>query len=83
MHRIKAVMALGNSSPMATNSEKSRRYDRQLRLWGDHGQRALEAASVCLVRATATGCEILKSLVLPGKETRLFTAFPPPRGSSS
>ena len=54
------------SSPLATNSEKSRRYDRQLRLWGDHGQRSLEAASVCLVRATATGCELLKSLVLPG-----------------
>eukprot|EP00088_Acartia_fossae_P003594 TRINITY_DN1151_c0_g1_i3.p1 TRINITY_DN1151_c0_g1~~TRINITY_DN1151_c0_g1_i3.p1 ORF type:complete len:546 (+),score=123.06 TRINITY_DN1151_c0_g1_i3:56-1693(+) len=47
-------------------SEKAKRYDRQLRLWGDHGQKALEHASVCLVNATATGTEILKSLVLPG-----------------
>lgn len=36
------------------------------RLWGDHGQTALESASVCLINATATGTEILKSLVLPG-----------------
>ena len=36
------------------------------RLWGDHGQQALETAHVCLVNATALGTEILKSLVLPG-----------------
>ena len=36
------------------------------RLWGDHGQSALERANICLVNATATGTEILKSLVLPG-----------------
>jgi len=47
-------------------SDKSKKYDRQLRLWGDHGQSALESASVCLINATATGTEILKSLVLPG-----------------
>eukprot|EP00096_Caligus_rogercresseyi_P005830 TRINITY_DN21867_c0_g1_i1.p1 TRINITY_DN21867_c0_g1~~TRINITY_DN21867_c0_g1_i1.p1 ORF type:complete len:552 (+),score=178.92 TRINITY_DN21867_c0_g1_i1:57-1712(+) len=47
-------------------SEKSRRYDRQLRLWGDHGQRLLEKSHVCLIHANATGTEILKSLVLPG-----------------
>jgi len=52
------------NSPM--QSEKAKRYDRQLRLWGDHGQNALECASVCLINATATGTEILKSLVLPG-----------------
>uniref|UniRef100_G3PRU0 NEDD8-activating enzyme E1 regulatory subunit n=1 Tax=Gasterosteus aculeatus aculeatus TaxID=481459 RepID=G3PRU0_GASAC len=37
-----------------------------LRLWGDHGQEALENAHVCLINATATGTEILKNLVLPG-----------------
>ncbi|XP_034951344.1 NEDD8-activating enzyme E1 regulatory subunit isoform X2 [Chelonus insularis] len=47
-------------------SEKSRKYDRQLRLWGDHGQAALEAAHICLINATGLGTEILKSLVLPG-----------------
>jgi len=52
--------------PSPLQSEKAKRYDRQLRLWGDHGQTALERASVCLINATATGTEILKSLVLPG-----------------
>ena len=42
------------------------RYDRQLRLWGDHGQSSLEKSKVCLIGATATATEILKSLVLPG-----------------
>ncbi|XP_069509303.1 NEDD8-activating enzyme E1 regulatory subunit isoform X2 [Ambystoma mexicanum] len=45
---------------------KEQKYDRQLRLWGDHGQEALESAHVCLVNASATGTEILKNLVLPG-----------------
>uniref|UniRef100_A0A2K6E2J7 NEDD8-activating enzyme E1 regulatory subunit n=1 Tax=Macaca nemestrina TaxID=9545 RepID=A0A2K6E2J7_MACNE len=45
---------------------KEQKYDRQLRLWGDHGQEALESAHVCLINATATGTEILKNLVLPG-----------------
>ncbi|XP_054718330.1 NEDD8-activating enzyme E1 regulatory subunit-like [Uloborus diversus] len=48
------------------DSSKRVKYDRQLRLWDDHGQHALEAAHVCLINATATGTEILKSLVLPG-----------------
>ncbi|KFD49405.1 hypothetical protein M513_09672 [Trichuris suis] len=47
-------------------SRKLVRYDRQLRLWEQHGQDRLEKARVCLLNATATGCEALKSLVLPG-----------------
>ncbi|XP_062327622.1 NEDD8-activating enzyme E1 regulatory subunit [Osmerus eperlanus] len=50
----------------ATNTSKEQKYDRQLRLWGDHGQEALENAHVCLINATASGTEILKNLVLPG-----------------
>lgn len=46
--------------------DKSHKYDRQLRLWGDHGQTALETSRVCLINATATGTEILKNLILPG-----------------
>ncbi|XP_070575190.1 NEDD8-activating enzyme E1 regulatory subunit-like [Ptychodera flava] len=46
--------------------DKEKKYDRQLRLWGDHGQAALESAKICLINATATGTEILKNLVLPG-----------------
>ncbi|GAB0493081.1 hypothetical protein MMPV_004353 [Pyropia vietnamensis] len=42
------------------------RYDRQIRLWGEAGQRRLEAAAVCVVTASATGTETLKNLVLPG-----------------
>lgn len=51
---------------MEKPSEKDKRYDRQLRLWGDHGQKALESAHVCLINASSTGTEILKNLVLPG-----------------
>lgn len=51
---------------MSVLSAKDKRYDRQLRLWGDHGQAALEAARVCLLNASATGTEILKNLILPG-----------------
>ena len=37
------------------------------RLWGDHGQSALESACVCLVNVSAVGTEILKNMILPGK----------------
>lgn len=36
------------------------------RLWGDHGQKRLENAKVCLINANALGTEILKNLILPG-----------------
>jgi amyloid beta precursor protein binding protein 1 len=54
---------------MAANDEalaKTRKYDRQLRLWGDHGQDKLEESKMCLINATATGTETLKNLILPG-----------------
>ncbi|KAK5640458.1 hypothetical protein RI129_011269 [Pyrocoelia pectoralis] len=57
------------SSPSPKSPEqndKNKKYDRQLRLWGDHGQKLLESSKVCLINATALGTEILKSLVLPG-----------------
>jgi NEDD8-activating enzyme E1 regulatory subunit len=47
---------------MATNDK----YDRQLRLWGASGQRALGETCVVLLRATAAGAETCKNLVLPG-----------------
>ncbi|RIB14402.1 hypothetical protein C2G38_2195249 [Gigaspora rosea] len=46
--------------------KKTQKYDRQLRLWQASGQAALENSKVCLINGTATGCEILKDLVLPG-----------------
>ncbi|TGZ63666.1 hypothetical protein CRM22_006767 [Opisthorchis felineus] len=51
---------------MTKRPRSEQRYDRQLRLWGDHGQLAIESSKVCLIRASAIGCEILKNLVLPG-----------------
>ena len=42
------------------------RYDRQLRVWGEDAQEALEGAEVCVVGASAVGTEALKGLVLPG-----------------
>jgi NEDD8-activating enzyme E1 regulatory subunit len=47
---------------MATNNK----YDRQLRLWGAKGQKALGETTVLLVGASAAGTETLKNLVLPG-----------------
>lgn len=46
--------------------EKTRKYDRQLRLWAATGQAALEGARLLVIGATATSTSILKNLVLPG-----------------
>lgn len=50
----------------ATNDK----YDRQLRLWGANGQRALAECSALLINSVGTGSaagsETLKNLVLPG-----------------
>ena len=47
---------------MATDNK----YDRQLRLWGAQGQKALSEAHVLLLGAGPAGTETLKNLVLPG-----------------
>eukprot|EP00929_Paragymnodinium_shiwhaense_P095478 TRINITY_DN5663_c0_g1_i1.p1 TRINITY_DN5663_c0_g1~~TRINITY_DN5663_c0_g1_i1.p1 ORF type:complete len:525 (+),score=118.66 TRINITY_DN5663_c0_g1_i1:145-1719(+) len=47
---------------MATDDK----YDRQIRLWGAHGQRALMEAKLCVLGSTACATETLKNLVLPG-----------------
>ena len=44
----------------------SNKYDRQLRLWGANGQKALSESCIVLINATAVGTETLKNLVLPG-----------------
>jgi len=48
------------------NMEKHVRYDRGIRIWGHHGQAALEDARVCLLHCSATGSEALKNVVLGG-----------------
>ena len=50
---------------MSTDANK-KKYDRQLRIWGAHGQAKLEHAKVCLLNAGPTGSETLKNLVLGG-----------------
>lgn len=57
-----ATTAVQTGAPDA----KTRRYDRQLRLWAATGQAALESARVLVVGASATSTSILKNLVLPG-----------------
>lgn len=47
---------------MATNDK----YDRQLRLWGSSGQKALSSTLAVLIGSSACGTESLKNLVLPG-----------------
>jgi amyloid beta precursor protein binding protein 1 len=42
------------------------KYDRQLRLWGAQGQRALGNTRVLSVGTSSAGTETLKNLVLPG-----------------
>ncbi|PKA52596.1 NEDD8-activating enzyme E1 regulatory subunit [Apostasia shenzhenica] len=46
--------------------ELKSKYDRQLRIWGEQGQTALEKASICLLNCGPTGSEALKNLVLGG-----------------
>ena len=64
-------MATVPPPPQDVPTAKEKKYDRQLRLWGGHGQEALESAHV-LVFNSGSGVaviEALKNIVLPGKET--------------
>ncbi|KAI3732498.1 hypothetical protein L1987_63703 [Smallanthus sonchifolius] len=47
-------------------AEPKTKYDRQLRIWGEQGQAALEKASICLLNCGPTGSETIKNLVLGG-----------------
>lgn len=44
----------------------SNKYDRQLRLWGQNGQKRLNESRICLLTCSGLGTEVLKNLVLPG-----------------
>lgn len=54
---------VGQSAPVI---DRQRRYDRGIRVWGAHGQEAVEKARICLLNAGPTGSEALKNLVLGG-----------------
>jgi amyloid beta precursor protein binding protein 1 len=47
---------------MATDNK----YDRQLRLWGPHGQKEVNESKICVLGSSALATESLKNLVLPG-----------------
>lgn len=51
---------------MADTNNKNKRYDRQIRIWGPHGQQRLESCRVALLNCSPTGSETLKNLVLGG-----------------
>lgn len=70
---IHSLIMTASPAPQPTTSlqgpsSKEKRYDRQLRLWGAHGQEALENANVLLFNSGTgvVGIETLKNLVLPG-----------------
>lgn len=47
---------------MATDDK----YDRQIRLWGAHGQMQLSSSRILCLGASASASETLKNLILPG-----------------
>ncbi|XP_065072185.1 NEDD8-activating enzyme E1 regulatory subunit-like isoform X4 [Rhopilema esculentum] len=61
-----SISKMSRTGENKDNIDKEKKYDRQLRLWGDHGQKELENAKVCLINASSTGVEALKCLILPG-----------------
>ena len=44
----------------------STRYDRQMRLWGENGQKLLSSAKILVLDAGATSAEAAKNLILGG-----------------
>jgi len=46
-------------------SEHAKKYDRQMRLWGAHGQQLLEEGKICMLGSNVAASEILKNCVLP------------------
>merc|ERR1712166_81604 len=48
------------------DEEKKKKYDRQLRLWGEA---RLGDARVCLFTADATGTEIIQNIILPAVDS--------------
>lgn len=46
-------------------SDHQKKYDRQMRLWGGHGQQLLEEAQICVIGGNCLASETLKNCVLP------------------
>ena len=56
----------GDGAAGSGKVDRQRRYDRGIRVWGTHGQEALEKARICLLTCGPTGSEALKNMVLGG-----------------
>jgi molybdopterin/thiamine biosynthesis adenylyltransferase len=54
----------GVPSPNCTPADT--KYDRQVRIWGAHGQSKLETAQICMLGAGPVATEAMKNLVLGG-----------------
>ena len=59
------MSAATKAGSTATGGATANKYDRQIRMWGAHGQAALAQSRICLLTAGATGVEVVKNLVLP------------------
>lgn len=59
---IYPTQAISLTMGLSTND----RYDRQVRLWGLHGQSKCLNSNICLINADSLGTEILKGLCLAG-----------------
>lgn len=53
------------ASSLVEESEHDKKYDRQMRLWGSHGQKRLQTSHICVLHSGPTSAETLKNLVLP------------------
>jgi amyloid beta precursor protein binding protein 1 len=60
------VVEQDGGSKEQAEEERDIKYDRQLRLWGPHGQASLMSSHVLLAGAGPAGSETLKNMVLPG-----------------
>jgi len=56
---------MADAADIHQRSEHERKYDRQMRLWGGHGQKNIEESHICVLGSGATASESLKNLVLP------------------
>jgi len=46
-------------------TEHQKKYDRQIRLWGAHGQKNLETGKIVMIGSNVAASEVLKNCVLP------------------
>ncbi|KAL3103274.1 hypothetical protein niasHS_002460 [Heterodera schachtii] len=63
---LKPNSRLSSINETSLMDQQQKRYDRQIRLWGDDGQLSIQQARVCVFGSNALAAETLKSLVLAG-----------------